>query len=165
MSPNLAPILHFLERLCKLNPIACPFCGLSENCPKTGFYKRYVPGTGSRMRIQRYLCRNPDCPAVTFSVLPPTVLPLLGMTCTMLLLAMALQPHFSVNRIARLFECGRATIRRRLNWGSRLAEWLFASGVMREVPSWAALCSLISRAFFPARNRSRTINTPWPIPL
>ncbi|OQA06899.1 MAG: hypothetical protein BWY66_01631 [bacterium ADurb.Bin374] len=165
MSPNLAPILHFVERLCKQDTVACPLCGLSEKCPKTGFYKRYDPGTGRRIRIQRHLCRNPECPAVTFSVLPPPLLPLFGMTWTMLLLAMMLRPHFSVNALACLFECGRATIRRRLNWGARLAEWLLSSGAMREVPSWGLLCALISRAFFPARSHSHPINTPWPIPL
>ena len=105
MSPNLAPILHFVERLCKQDTVACPLCGLSEKCPKTGFYKRYDPGTGRRIRIQRHLCRNPECPAVTFSVLPPPLLPLFGMTWTMLLLAMMLRPHFSVNALACLFEC------------------------------------------------------------
>jgi hypothetical protein len=59
-------------------PVFCPYCHSYDNC-KHGVYTR----KGFHIRsgiipmptaIQRYRCRNKDCPRCTFSVLPPMVL-------------------------------------------------------------------------------------------
>jgi hypothetical protein len=66
-----------LQNTISNEPVLCPGCHSHDHCKhgvytRKGFHIRYgiitIP-----IAIQRYRCRNKDCPRCTFSVLPPMV--------------------------------------------------------------------------------------------
>lgn len=162
MCPNLAPILQYCRSIGKRISVVCPICGNSCCCPKAGFYRRYCPYRKKRIRIQRYLCRNPKCSAVTFSVLPAFLLPVVSFSFMMLLLVAILAPSHSINALAKRFGCSRSTIRYRLQLARRVSSWLAEKRLTTAIESWSELCALFSRVFFPGRMRLQGINTTPP---
>jgi hypothetical protein len=74
MNILVCPLQHITDTA----PVYCPGCHSHDHC-KHGVYTRkgfhihsgIVP---IPMAIQRYRCRNKECPRCTFSVLPPMVL-------------------------------------------------------------------------------------------
>lgn len=165
MAPHLFATLPFFVKLPKSCQATCPHCHWAGPCPRYGFYHRADPSRPwGRIKVQRYLCPNPRCSAVTFSCLPPLVLPIIRMTATLLWLMATLAPSVSVRRLSRLIGCSRSTIRRRVAWADRLGRWLHDLGRPLAVTSWAAFCHLISQAFFPGRWPSQAINTTRPVP-
>ncbi len=164
MCPNLAFILQCCLRIGKSISPVCPICGNSWRCPKAGFYRRYCPYRKERIRIQRYLCRNPKCSIVTFSVLPAFLLPVVSFSFTMMLLLAILAPSHSINALAKRFECSRSAIRYRRQLARSVCSWLTETKIMLAIASWSELCALFSRTFFPGRLRIQGINTTPPIP-
>ena len=164
MCPNLASILQCCRRIGKCISAVCPTCGNSHFCPKAGSYRRYCPYRKDRIRIQRYLCRNPKFSAVTFSVLPAFLLPVVRFSFTMLLLVSILAPHHSINALAKRFDRARSTIRSILRLGDRICSWVTDTGILKLLESWSEFGALFSRAFFPDRLRRRGTNTTPPIP-
>lgn len=134
--------------------VVCRWCGFRGPCPRNGGYRRYVGE--QRRRVQRYLCRNPDCPVVTFSVLPIDALPILRLSLGWMWLLAQMAGGWSVNRLADLFECGRATIRRRLGQARRLLAWILDTGSLDRATTWSGFCGLISHALFPRRSATST---------
>jgi hypothetical protein len=68
------PLLHIADT----EPVFCPGCHSHDYC-KHGSYTRkgfHIRNgiTAIPVAIQRYRCRNKECPRCTFSVLPPMVL-------------------------------------------------------------------------------------------
>ena len=59
--------------------IRCSHCS-STLVVRNGTYPRNDPQTDEEIRIQRYLCRSPDCPWKSFSVLPKPILPIIRHT-------------------------------------------------------------------------------------
>lgn len=62
-----------------LSQIVCPCCH-SKDCYRHGSYNRkwfysLIPGEKIIAQVQRYRCRNAECPRSTFSVLPLMVMP------------------------------------------------------------------------------------------
>lgn len=164
MTPNLTGILPFFGELSKPRKPFCPHC-LWEECPRFGFYKRYDPDTeGKKLRVQRFLCPNPRCQAVSFSILPFRVLPFIRISLYLLWLLVVMFRWESVNQLAQVFDCSRSTIRRRIAWGKRFIGWISQPGFLAGIPSWATLCDLIYRAFFPRYRPENSINTTRPIP-
>ncbi len=164
MTPNLIGSLPLFGELSKPKKPVCPHCLWDENCPRFGFYKRYDPAReGKKIRVQRFLCPNPRCHAVSFSILPFRVLPFIRMSIFFLWLLVAMFRRESVNHLARVFDCSRSTIRRRIAWGKRFIDWVFQSGFLAGVSSWPILCDLIYRAFFPRFRPGNSINTTRPI--
>ena len=141
----------------------CPHCRSNHFCPKNGTYKRYDPDSSSRkIRIQRYLCRNPDCPAVTFSVLPYRVLPFKQISIFLLWILISLAAITTASSLAKVFDCSRSTIRRRVSWARRFVLWISKDCPISAVSSWCTFCNLIYHAFFPARLQQKPINKAWP---
>lgn len=155
MSPILAWILPFHPTFCNEQVPACTRCGWSTGCSKWGGYLRFDPRSERNIRIQRYLCPNEACPAVTFSVAPLGFLPFvrigLGALCGLLIVA----PVLSGNSLARAFDCSRSTIRRRMSWGQRFLGWMTENAVSISDISWNALYGLIFARFFPGRRRKK----------
>lgn len=151
MSPVLASILPFHEELFKKRIPACTHCGHSDGCSKWCGYRRYDPHTDGFIRIQRYLCPNRGCPAVTFSLVPFGFLPLLrisvGALCGLLVVAQFL----SVNALAKALDCSRSTIRRRVCWGHRFCDWLTENLASIPSISWNSFYGLVFARFFPGR--------------
>lgn len=53
----------------------CPHCGTSLAI-RYGTYPRAHPERGDPIRVPRFLCKSPECRRVTFSLLPPPLLPI-----------------------------------------------------------------------------------------
>ncbi len=51
-------------------PVQCSGCGDRYRHTRHGFYERFLPDSSERVKVQRYLCWNPDCSLATFSILP-----------------------------------------------------------------------------------------------
>jgi hypothetical protein len=77
------------------------------------------------------------------------MLPVVRLGLGWLWLLLLMSEFWTYNQLANLFECGRATIRRRIAWARSFFSWIAESGVMAEVSSWGGFCELVSRAFFP----------------
>lgn len=56
--------------------ICCTHCS-STLVVRNGTYARNDPRTDKEIRVQRYLCKSPECPWQTFSILPEFVLPVI----------------------------------------------------------------------------------------
>lgn len=162
MGPILSSILQCCRRIRKRISVVCPICGNSFSCPKAGSYRRYCPYRNERIRIQRYLCRNPKCSAVTFSLLPAFLLPIVSFSFTMLFLVALLAPSHTINTLAKRFACSRSAIRYRLQLARRVSSWLVEKRLTTAIESWSELCALFSRVFFPGRMRLQGINTTPP---
>lgn len=163
MTPNLIEILPQIVKLSKVIEPFCPHCLWDTNCPRFGFYKRYDPVRNGKIRVQRFLCLNPKCPAITFSMLPFRVLPFLRISLFLLWILVIMFRRESVNQLARVFDCSRSTIKRRVAWGKRFIEWITQPGFLAGIPSWAILCDLVFRTFFPRFRPGNSINTTQPI--
>lgn len=164
MTPNLREILPYFAELSKPRKPSCPHCLWKEPCPRFGFYKRNDPDqNGRKIKVQRFLCPNPKCEAVSFSVLPFRILPLVRMSVFFLWLLVVMFRQESVNQLARVFDCSRSTIRRRAAWGKHFIAWLSQPGLLAGIHSWAILCDLVYRAFFPKFRLEKCTNTTRPI--
>jgi hypothetical protein len=72
MNILVCPLRHATDT----EPVYCPGCHSHYHCKhgvytRKGFHNRYGLVT---ITVQRYRCRNKECPRCTFSVLPPMVL-------------------------------------------------------------------------------------------
>lgn len=163
MIPSLGSILPLLETFYKKAVPTCPHCGNADGCTKWCWYRRYDHGRNRRIRVQRYLCPNGNCPAVTFSILPFGFLPFVRLSFRALWLLTAIAQVFSVNSLATIFDCSRATIRRRVSCGRKLFAWLTANLVSMRDISWNTFCGLVFARFYPTTNAEISTNTTWPI--
>lgn len=163
MGPILTSILQWSRTYGNSTPVVCPICGNSLCCPKAGCYKRYCRYRNKQIRVQRYLCRKPECPAVTFSILPPSLFPFVSFGFKVILLITILVPVCSKNSLAKRFDCARSTIRSLFRLGKRIFSWLTETGLLKSAESWSEFCALFSRAIFPRRLRHKGINTTPPM--
>jgi len=74
MNILVCPLQHITDEA----PVFCPGCHSHDHCKhgvytRKGFHIRYGIVT-IPLAIQRYRCRNKECPRCTFSVLPPMVM-------------------------------------------------------------------------------------------
>lgn len=111
-------------------PVFCPGCHSHDHC-KHGVYTRKgfhirsgivtIPTT-----VQRYRCRNMDCPRCTFSVLPPMVLRYCRFFWPCLLaVKMALVDGLTCYHIARhVWQIGREVVRRAAALFDRMSTWV-----------------------------------------
>lgn len=58
------------------HPVCCPHC-TTTLIIRNGTYLRAHPEKTGQVAIQRYLCKSPQCPWKTFSVLPYPFLPII----------------------------------------------------------------------------------------
>ena len=105
--------------------IRCPRCGNSSFI-RNGTYPRCHPGKEVEERIQRYRCKSPLCPRVTFSVLPKRFLPIVRHFYQTILLCRSL---FADGRLtqaegARKLKVTRGVVRRLLSLANRVIPWL-----------------------------------------
>jgi hypothetical protein len=64
------------DQSCKQEPlIRCPHCATSLII-RYGTYQRAHPEESIQVKIQRFVCKSPLCPRITFSVLPHPFLPI-----------------------------------------------------------------------------------------
>jgi len=151
MTPCIASILPLLEHNFKSRVPVCTHCGCSAGCSKWCCYRRIDPHTDRLVSIQRYLCPNEKCLAVTFSIPPFGFLPFLRISFGALWVLGAVAQFFSVNALSKMFDCSRSTIRRRVIWIRAFVAWLEEHLVsVRGIPR-GTFHGMIFARFFPHR--------------
>ncbi len=145
-----------------LELIACPACNSAKGHICWGHYWRYRPGTDQREAIQRFLCKNDECPRQTFSVLPHPFLRIVRFTlCSLFAILAMFEAGETVSELARQFGVARSTIRRAVGFSRRLKTWMDReSQTAPWAPSpcfcpkrlWSSFIRAFSWAFYPARS-------------
>ena len=142
----------------KKSDVRCPLCGECCRICRNGHYRRYRFEGNDQFSVQRYCCRNPDCPRKTFSILPKPWLPYCRIP---LCLLMALYRHHilegkSINDCARKIRRSRHTAKRAVTLARRLICWFRKESVADILPPapcgpwlWPAFIRAYSYAFFP----------------
>jgi len=124
MPQSLAAILtHF--QIVANNNVRCPVCQEQERICKNGHYPRYRFIGNSREMIPRYLCKNPRCPRVSFSILPHPFLPWLRVSLCLLAALGELWTtgHHTIAALARQVNVSWQTMRRWLARALWLRQW------------------------------------------
>ena len=123
-------IVNFLKAFAKEDYIQeimcrCPECAESRCIVKNGSYRRFDPEGDGQIRIQRYLCFRDSCPRVSFSVLPPPLLPRVRLSlCFLLILFARHMQGARIGTLAREYARNWAVIRRALRTATRLWDWI-----------------------------------------
>jgi hypothetical protein len=170
------PLILILIVLCPIakenqtGPVRCPGCHLDGGYVKYGFYERYLFESTERIKVQRYLCKNPGCETVTFSILPHPFLRYVRFPlCFFLALLIAHEVEGrSIASLAKSlnFSCGR--VRRAIKRARELKSWLFE--INKENMPWSRPClsppkrwtdflRVFSFVFYPGRYGQFEINT------
>lgn len=125
MPLTLADILAHFVRVANEN-VYCSACRERERICKNGHYRRFR-FTGNTMEaVQRYLCRNPACPRVSFSILPRPFLPRLRVSLCFLATLWELwrSGGHTLAALARQAGAPWPTLRRRLDQAERVCRWI-----------------------------------------
>ena len=106
--------------------VCCSVCRERERICKNGSYTRFRFSGNLLERVQRYLCRNPDCPRVSFSILPHPFLPWLRVSLCFLTALGALwrTGRHTVASLARQAGTSWPTMRRWLERAVWLGRWM-----------------------------------------
>ena len=164
MPPTLMHMLTLLSGLAKENqsgPIRCRVCYRSVGLDRHGYYERYLFGTDEKIKIQRYLCRNPDCTCLTFSILPHPFLRYIRLPlCFLFLLLESYESKTgNLSSLARDAGLSRPVIKRAIGLARRLENWLLEVGLwpsgsrpcLDPKGRWTDFNRALSWAFYPAR--------------
>lgn len=146
----------------KIAPLVrCPHCGRYYCIILYGYYRRSRYDKNIEgMQVQRYLCKNPDCPCKTFSQLPHPYLPVARIPLCVLmdLYRLHVVENKTIARCARRFGHGWNTIKRAIALARRLIDFAgreLAAGQMSLWPClpgrWPEFTRAFSYAFLPAR--------------
>lgn len=125
MATPLEEILGGLWAIAKANEaveIRCPGCGERHRWIRHGYYRRYgIPGHEETVLVPRYLCLNPSCGRVTFSILPYPFLRWLRFPlCLLLAWAMSRERGARVSELAGKHKTSWAVMRRALERGRQV---------------------------------------------
>ena len=170
------PLTFMLILLCEIakenqtGPVRCPGCHFSGGYVRHGFYERYLFGSAERVKIQRYLCKNPECETITFSILPHPFLRYVRFPHCFLSAVLAAHEinHWSIASLARSLKLSRGIVRRIVNRAREMKSWL--SDIAKEDSPWGRPClafykrwtdftRVFSWAFYPGRYGPIGINT------
>ena len=165
MTPPLIKMLLFLDAAAKkkvCGPAVCPECGTSHMCIKNGSYQRYLFSGEKLIRIQRYLCKNRQCPRRTFSILPHPFLRIVRLPlCLMRALLFLKKTGESLSGLSRRAGKSIGIVRRAIGFYEKLTRWLDREGrICTWGPSpcldpaafWTVFNHDFSRAFFPRKS-------------
>lgn len=164
MSPSLWPMLILLSDIAKENqtgPIRCQCCYRSVGIDRHGCYERYLFSSDEKIKVQRYLCRNPECDCLTFSILPHPFLRYIRFPlCFLFLLLAAYEAkRGNFSSLAREAVLSRPVVKRSLSLARRLRDWLDHLGLWPEGGRpcldprrrWTDFNRALSWAFYPVR--------------
>lgn len=155
-------ILLKIDKLRKQEPrILCPHCATSLIICH-GTYKRAHPEESIQVKIQRFLCKSPLCPWVTFSVLPYPFLPIVRHFFHSLLYCHILCDidKESQAEAARRMGLSRGVIKRLSALGRRFTSWFVHERNIAEwgpdplqdpALLWTDFTRDFSRVFYPKR--------------
>jgi len=105
--------------------VRCPLCG-NFLIIRNGTYPRAHPEQEIEVRVQRYLCKVPDCPRVSFSVLRHPFLPIVRHFYQTILYCQSLFAEDCLTQAegARRLEVDRGVVRRLCALVARVVPWL-----------------------------------------
>lgn len=141
--------------------VCCPHCA-SRLIIRYGFYQRAHPREEYEIAVQRYLCKSPECPWKTFSVLPYPFLPIIRHFYKTLLLCHCLLngKQGSQAATARQLGVGRGIVKRLGVFCRRFIPWLNREKIIadwgpdpKDNPAvlWSHFTRDLSQAFYPKR--------------
>ena len=154
----------------KTGPVHCPTCHSGGGFVKYGFYERYLIESAERIAVQRYLCKNPDCETVTFSILPHPFFRYVRVPMCFLLAVLTAHEvdGRSITSLAKDLNFSRGRVRRVIKRARELKSWLFA--INNEDMPWSRPClspprkwtdflKVFSLSFYPGRYGNFEIHT------
>lgn len=105
--------------------IRCPICGKAL-FTRNGTYRRAHPEQGIEVRVQRYRCKVPFCPRVTFSVLRQPFLPIVRHFYQTILFCQSLFAESQLTQAegARRLGVTRGVVKRLCALVARVIPWL-----------------------------------------
>jgi len=147
---------------CKQEPLLrCPHCATSLII-RYGTYQRAHPEESIQVKIQRFVCKSPLCPRLTFSVLPHPFLPIVRHFFQTLLCC-----HFLCNidkrsqaEGVRRMGLSRGVIKRLSAFGKKFTPWFNHEKKIADwgpypnnnpPPSWSDFTRDFSLVFYPKR--------------
>ena len=92
--------------------IQCPGCGDRHRHVGHGCYQRYHPDDCNQLKVPRFRCHNPDCPRVTFSILPYPCLRYKRNTLAFYSVLLWLLERYCIHELAQLHNKGWTAMRR-----------------------------------------------------
>jgi hypothetical protein len=112
-------------------------------------------------KIQRYLCRNPDCDCLTFSILPHPFLRYIRLPLCFLIVLLTAQESgtASLSSLARQTNLSRSTVKRAVLLGRKLVRWVNRLGLwpdggwpcLNPQERWTDFIRALSWSFYPLR--------------
>jgi transposase-like protein len=141
--------------------IRCPHCATTL-ITRNGTYLRAHPEENGQVAVQRYLCKSPQCPWKTFSVLPYPFLPIIRHFYRTIFLCHSLcyGQNKSQADTARQLNVTRGVVRRFGGFCRRFIPWFnreesFADWgpdpETNQAALWSDFTRDISHAFYPCR--------------
>lgn len=124
---------------------------------RNGTYPRNDPKNNTEIRVQRYLCKSPECPWQSFSVLPETVLPVIRHAYETLFDCYAMfKKGMSQASIARGMDLNRGVVKRLKKICCKFIAWfnrekMIADWGLDPVKAWPDFTRDFSQYFFPER--------------
>lgn len=140
------------------SPVRCPFCAMTL-INRCGFYFRFHPEWGKLVKIQRYLCKAPNCPVITFSILPFPLLRIVQHSYQMVEKVYNLKME-GINQASACRATGllRGVIKRLYEFSGRFFSWLRHEQSIADwgpcfehdpCPIWPAFIRDFSHTFYP----------------
>ena len=125
MPLTLADILAHFVRVANEN-VCCSTCRERERICKNGHYRRFRFTGNVLEKVPRYLCKNPACPRVSFSILPRPFLPRLRVSLCFLATLWDLwrSGGHTLAALARQAGLPWMTLRRRLHQAEWVCPWI-----------------------------------------
>ncbi len=136
--------------------ICCSHCS-STVVVRNGTYPRNDPQTDTEIRVQRYLCKSPECPWKSFSALPEPILPIIRhMYVTLLSCHVMLKKGMKQVVVARKLNITRGIVKRLSVFYSKFLTWFNREKMMADwgtnpVKFWPDFTRDFSQYFFPKR--------------
>lgn len=138
------------------NQVRCCYC-YSTLVVRNGTYPRNHPQKNVEIRVQRYLCRSPECPWQSFSVLPEPILPVIRHTYGTLVRSYAMfKKGLSQTAIASKLNLKRGVVSRLKTVCFKFMAWfkrekVIADWGMDPLKFWPDFTREFSQYFFPEK--------------
>ncbi len=113
--------------------VQCSGCGDRYRHARHGTYERFLPDSNETIEVQRYRCQNPDCPCVTFSILPFPCLRYKRQTLATLTRIARQAASHSVQVLAQVYGKGWTAMRRLIRAARQVSAFFCFE---RSVQSW-----------------------------
>ena len=152
----------------KNNQVRCCHCS-STLTVRNGTYPRNNPLNDKEIRVQRYLCKSPECPWISFSVLPVQILPVIRHTYQTLFDCYTMfKVGMSQAAIAKSLALERGVVKRLKTVCQKFMAWFnqekfIADWCLNPLKAWPDFTRDFSQYFFPERWRKNQSTQDIPL--